>query len=444
MSHSPISRRTLFGAATAALAAEAGARVLGGPLFGGSTLGLRMRRAVLDGDGRAFADTFTPTSTPIFVFTVHAKWESAGWLNRPNPAAVGIVGNANADVSKAFPGFGLTKMFGDYVAPLAGKVGFGIVPVTTTSGNHVYDGLRNTMSSTGCLPAAAGEALSSLMALHFSSVGTADGATACFAKGGAQLITYDSMNSAVSSMMNALTPLTNLPASAQPLLQQLNDRVTKDQRFRQGLEDLANRLSSARDPLNAALALANAAPPKGMTTFDQMVPADLQAQNPLVPQVDAAAALIKLGLLQACTISIANSDPNAGGDHAARGGSNVAFGARSPNEVKSCVAQAIARIYSQFPQAYVSITSDGGRQAAGGDSENFEAFLFGPPDKVANVFVNADQRKDSSTFGTNPPPAALSDGSSMPPTQANLMATVAKAVGFPLGDTPYIPALLRG
>lgn len=369
--------------------------------------------------------------------------ESAGWISRPNPAAVGIVGNPNVAASTAFASYGLTKMFGDYIQGLEGNVGFGIVPTTTTTGNHVYDGLRNTMSTTGCLPAAAGQQFGSLMALNFASVGTADGATACFGAGGTQLITYSTVNDAVGSMLNALGPLQNLPNSAQNLLQTLNNRVTTDQRFRLGLEQLAGQLQAAQSPLALAQTEADVAT-KVPTTVDQTDQAAVAAINPLISQIDCAAALMKLGLLHATTVAIANSDPNAGGNHAARGGTNTAFGPRSPNEVKSCVGQAISHIYSLFPNAIVSITCDGGRTADGGDAENFEAFIFGPSNKIASVFVNADGRSDSGMFGNTPPAATLSNGSSAPPTEANVMATVAQAAGFTLPNIPYIPALLVG
>jgi len=441
MSHQYVTRRTLFGAATAAIAAEAGMRLFNAPLA--KTLGLsRMQRAVLDGDGRALADdAFAVAANPIFILTVQAKWESAGWLNRPNPKANGIVGNGLADVSSAFPDFGLTKMFGDLLAPLESNVGMAVIPISTTSGNHVYDGLRATMNTTGCLAAYVGAARASLMSLHFSSVGTADGATACFDKGGVPLISYPTVDSAVNSLLNALGPLQNLPAESQHLLSLLNERVTKDARFRKGLEDLALRLQAAKDPLNTALSDAKATPPQ-LTAANQLDSAILASNNPLLPQISAAGALIDLGLIHAATLSISNSDPNAGGDHAGRGGSNVAFGARSPNEVKSCVGQAVAKIFARYPNALVSITSDGGRSAEGGDSQNFEAFIFGPASLIKTTFVNAESRSDSSNFGNNPTPAALSNGTLAAPNQAHVMATVARAAGGDLGTTPYIPAML--
>ncbi len=437
-------RRKLIGSATAAVAAQAGVSLLTSAFFPKNALTARLRRAVAQGDGRALADddAFSVAAHPIFIFTVHAKWESAGWLSRPNPQAVGITGNPLADLSNAFPGHGLTKMFGDYLKPLEGKVGFGIVPCTTTTGNHVYDGLRSTMDKTGCLPSYVNESQGSLMSMHFSSVGTADGATACFGKGGAQLITYNSLNSAVGSVLNALDPLRNLAPEAQRVLGQLNDRVTKDQRFRAGLEDLAGRLESARQPLNAAMTLAGTKP-AAMTTATQMTAAALMANNPLIPQIDAAAALIKLGLMKAATVSIANSDPNAGGDHANQGGNNVAFGGRSPNEVKSCVAQALAHLFEIFPGAIASVVSDGGRNANGGDSQNFEAFLIGPPDLVKTVFLNASTRDDSGQFGSGPGAVTLSTGAKMAPNQAHVMSTVARAAGLSLEDSPYIPELLK-
>lgn len=436
-----INRRHLMSTASAAVASEVGIQLLSSPFFLRNSLSDRLRKAVYQGDGRALAqDAFTVAQHPIFIFTVHAKWESAGWLTRPNPQAVGVVDNPLAVASSAFADFGLTRMFGDYLAPLEGKVGFGIVPCTTTTGNHVYDGLRATMEKTGCLPSYMNETQGSLMALHFSSVGTADGATACFAKGGSQLITYGSLNTAVSSVLNALDPLRNLAPEAQKVLSSLNERVTKDQRFRAGLEDLAARLESARKPLNAALVKANTAPAQMQ---NQMDPAALMAANPLIPQIDAAASLINLGLMQAATVSIANSDPNAGGDHANRGGNNVAYGPRSPNEVKSCVAQALAYLFSIFPGAIASIVSDGGRNANGGDTQNFEAFLVGPSDVVNTTFLNAASRADSGQFGSGPAPVALSNGQSMAPNQSHVMSTVARAAGLTLGDTPYIPGLLK-
>ena len=441
MSQHNFSRRSLFGTAAAAVAVEAGARLFCAPLA--HTLGMsRLQRAVFDGDGRALADdAFAVAKNPMFILTVQAKWESAGWLNRPNPKANGIIGNPLADVSAAYTGFGLTKMFGDYLAPLNGNVGMAIIPVSTTSGNHVYDGLRATMSTTGCLPAYVSTAKASLMSLHFSSVGTADGATACFDKGGVPLISYPTIDSAVSSLLNALGPLQNLPAESQHLLSLLNDRVTKDERFRKGLEDLAGRLHAASDPLNKALSDAKATPMQ-LTAATQLDETVLATNNPLLPQLSAVGALIDLGLIHAATLSISNSDPNAGGDHAGRGGSNVAYGARSPNEVKSCVAQAVAKIFARYPNALVSITSDGGRSPDGGDSENFEAFIFGPSSLIKTTFVNADSRNDSAAFGSNPMPATLSDGTRPAPNQAHVMATVAKAAGIDLGTTPYIPALL--
>lgn len=156
-----------------------------------------------------------------------------------------------------------------------------------------------------------------------------------------------------------------------------------------------------------------------------------------------AAALINLGLMQAATVSIANSDPNAGGDHANRGGNNVAYGPRSPNEVKSCVAQALAYVFSIFPGAVVSIVSDGGRTANGGDTQNLEAFLAGPKDVVNSTFINSASRTDSAQFGSGPLPVKLSNGLTMAPNQAHVMSTAAKAAGLSLGDTPYIPALLK-
>lgn len=444
MSNVKFSRRALIGAATAAVAVEAGMQILNSPLLGGGrgqTL-TRLRRAVLDGDGRALAaDAFTPAANPVFIFTVQAKWDSAGFLNRPNPLAVGIVGNPLAAASTAFPQYGLTQMFGDYLKTLNSNIGFGIVPITTTSGNHVYDGLRATMATTGCLPAFIGQSAGSLMSLHFSSVGTADASTACFAAGGTQLISYPSLDSAVSSMLNALKPLQDLPADSTTLLTSLNNYVTTNATFRQGLEDLAGRLQSAQTPLTAAQTTADATP-KMTTTFDQMDPTQLTPTNPLLPQIAAAGTLFDLGLIHSTTISIANSDPNAGGNHAARGGSNVAYGPRSPNEVKSCVAQAIAQIYQRYPNALVSITSDGGRAPDGGDQENFEAFIFGPNKLINSTFVNASSRADSSTFGSTPQTVTLSDGTNAIPNQANLMSTVAKAAGLVLGETPYIPALL--
>ncbi len=439
-----LNRRHLMSTASAAVASEVGMQLLSSPFFLRNTLSDRLRKAVYQGDGKALAqDAFAVTEHPVFIFTVHAKWESAGWLTRPNAQAVGVVGNPLAEASTAFADFGMTKMFGDYLAPLEGKVGFGVVPCTTTTGNHVYDGLRATMEKTGCLPSYLNETQGSLMALHFSSVGTADGATACFAKGGSQLITYGSLNTAVSSVLNALDPLRNLAPEAQKVLASLNDRVTRDQRFRAGLEDLAGRLESARKPLNAALVKASTAPAQ-MAAGAQMDATALMASNPLIPQIDAAVSLINLGLMQAATISIANSDPNAGGDHANQGGNNVAYGPRSPNEVKSCVAQALAYLFSIFPGAIASIVSDGGRNANGGDSQNFESFLVGPQSIVNTTFVNSASRSDSGQFGSGPGPVKLSNGQMMTPNQSHVMSTVAKAAGLTLGDTPYIPALLKG
>ncbi len=435
-----LNRRKLFGAATAAMATEFGAHLLSSALPGSSGLSA-VRKAVLGGDGQALgAEAFVAPKNPIFIFTVHAKWESAGWLARPNAQAVGVVGNPNAAVSDAFAMHGLTKQFGDHMKPLEGKIGFGVLPATTTSGNHVYDGLRLTMSDTGCLPAFVNESLSSLMTLYFASVGTADGATACFGRGGNQLITYGSMDTAVGSIMGALDPLKNLPPTSQSLLTQLNDRVTKDRRFRTNLEALANRLAAAKDPLNAALALSKVAP---MQNADAMIADQLKTVNPFLPQIDAAAALMELGLLQAAVISGANSDPNGGGDHAARGGNNIAFGARSPNEIKSCVAQALAHIYERFPNAIVSIVSDGGRSANGGDQQAFESWIAGPTDLVNTVFLNADARDDSAKFGQTPPAILLSNGTTAVPNEANMMATVAHAAGVPMTNYPYIPGLLK-
>lgn len=436
-----LNRRTLFGAATAAVASEIGAHLLTSPLLP-RTAGLAsLRKAVLGGDGQALgAEAFLTPKHPIFILTVHAKWESAGWLFRPNQQAVGVVNNPNAALSDAFATHGLTKQFGNHLKPLEGKIGLAVVPATTTSGNHVYDGLRLTMSETGCLPAFVNEALGSLMTLYFASVGTADGATACFGRGGTQLITYGSMDTAVSSIMGALDPLKNLPGTSKKLLTRLNDRVTKDQRFRANLESLANRLEAAKQPLNAALALAKTAP---MQNADQMIAAQLKTINPFIPQIDAAASLMELGLLQAAVISGANSDPNGGGDHAARGGNNIAYGARSPNEIKSCVAQALVHIYERFPNAIVSIVSDGGRSANGGDQQAFEGWITGPVDIVDNVFLNAEARDDSAKFGQNPPVVDLSNGTKGVPNEAHLMATVAKAAGVTLSQYPYIPGLLK-
>lgn len=436
-----LNRRKLFGAATAAVATEVGANLLSSSLLP-RTAGLSsVRKAILGGDGKALGDeAFTAPTNPIFIMTVHAKWESAGWLSRPNPEAVGIVNNPNAAVSDAFAMHGLTKQFGDHLKPLEGKIGFGIVPATTTSGNHVYDGLRLTMTDTGCLPSFVNESLSSLMTLYFASVGTADGATACFGKGGNQLITYGSMDSAVGSIMGALDPLKNLPPTSQTLLTQLNDRVTKDRRFRSNLESLANRLAAAKQPLNAALALAKTAP---MANFDMMNPDQLKTANPFIPQIDAAASLMELGLLQAAVISGANSDPNGGGDHAARGGNNIAYGSRSPNEIKACVAQALVHIFTRFPNAIVSIVSDGGRTANGGDQQAFESWIAGPTDLINTTFLNAESRDNSSKFGRNPPTIALSNGTNAVPNEANVMATVARAAGISMPNYPYIPGLLK-
>ena len=406
MSQSKLSRRSLVGAATAVLATEAGVHLLASPFLPKTNFTNRLKRAVLDGDGRALAsDAFAVAKNPIFILTVQAKWDSAGWLSRPNPLAVGIVGNPLVAPSTAFPSLNLTQMFGDYLLPLGDKVGLGIVPVSTTAGNHVYDGLRATMSKTGSLPYSVGETSGSLLALNFSSRGSADASTACFAADGTQLITYPSLDNAVSSMLDALTPLTkSLPTAAQGLLAMLNNRVTKDQTFRQGLEQLANRLQSAQAPLNAALELANTAP-KMNGNFNQMNAAALSATNPLMPQIAAAAAVIDIGLIHAVTLSISNSDPNAGGNHDGRGGNNVAYGQLSPNEVKSCVGQAVAEIFRRYPTALVSINSDGGRSANGGDQQNFEGFIFGPASLINSTFVNASERSDSAQFGTTPPTA---------------------------------------
>ena len=449
MKSKPISRRSLAslaGRASALVAAATGAKILGdGGLIGaGSPEALaRLRRALVDGDGRAFAaaDAFGVSPHPIFILTVQAKWDSSGWLSRPNPRAVGVAGNPLAEASSAFSSLGLTKMFGDHVASLEGKVGIAVVPVTTTTGNHVYDGLRLTMSTTGCLPAYVATETGSLMSLHFSSVGAADAATACFGKGGTQLISYPTMDSAVSSLTNALEPLQSLPGSASAVLAQLNDRVTRDTQFRKGLEDLAARLAAAKDPLAAARAAGNG-PTRNLTAVTQMDPAALLPLNPLVPQIMAAQSLIDLGLIHAVTLSIANSDPNAGGDHAGRGGSNVAFGPKSPNEVKSCVGQALVEIFRRYPGAIVSITSDGGRGADGGDAQNFEGFIAGPADLVKTVFIGADSRSDSTQFGSTPQPIMVSSGQAVVPSQAHLMSTVARAAGIEFGAAPYITGML--
>jgi hypothetical protein len=179
-----------------------------------------------------------------------------------------------------------------------------------------------------------------------------------------------------------------------------------------------------------------------LNAASQMDAAVLRSNNPLIPQIDASRSLIELGLLTSVTLTIANSDPNGGGDHDGRGGNNVAYGQRSPNEVKSCVAQALSYIYSIFPNAICSIVSDGGRSDNGGDTQNFEAFITGPQDIIDTVFVNAESRNDSSTFGQNPAQARLSNGSMARPTQANVMATVAKAAGFDI-EYPHIPAALK-
>lgn len=439
-----LSRRNLFGTATAALAAEAGTQLLTSPFLPKSAAMDQLKRAVLDGDGRALAnDAFTPPSQPIFVIAVHAKCEAAGILNRPNPASVGIVGNALADLSTAFPMLGLTKQFGDPLKGVEPNIGMAMVPVTTTSGNHVYDGLRNTMEKTGCLPAFVNENANSMMTLHFASVGTADGATACFGKGGSQLITYSSIDAAVSSLLNALGPLKDLPPEAQKLLNGLNDRVTKDQKLRQGLESLANRLDAARTPLSAARSRANVRG-TALTPATQLDDAMLAANNPLLPQFDTAAALMDLGLLHGATLSIANSDPNGGGDHAATGGNNVAYGAKSPNQVKSCIAQALAVIFQRYPDALVTFESDGGRTAIGGDSQNYVSALVGSAKRVKNILVNPDAVDDSAKFGSNPPVVTLSNGAKMVPNQSHMMSTLAKAAGLTLGDIPFIPALLVG
>ncbi len=436
-----INRRKFFGTASAALAAQAGASLLTSPFFPKTGLAARLRQAILDGDGKALAgDAFSVAKHPIFIITAHAKWESAGWLSRPNQQSVGIVGNPDTAPSAAYAMHGFTKQFGDYLQPLAGKIAFGIIPATTTSGNHVYDGLRLTMDKTGCLPAFVNEANGGLMSLYFASVGTADGSTACFGKGGSQLITYSTLDSAVGSVLNALDPLKNLPPASQTVLSRLNSRVTSDANFRGGLEQLATRLESAKAPLAAARTLAGQTPmalPAGTAAPDA-----LKSNNPLLPQIEAAAPLINLGLMHATVISIANSDPNNGGDHAARGGNNVAFGARSPNEVKSCVAQALVRIFELFPEAIVSLVSDGGRGPTGGDSQNFEGWIAGPEAIVKNSFINSASRDDSAKFGSTPMPVALSGGTNMAPNESHIMSTVARAAGLTMNDYPYIPGLL--
>jgi hypothetical protein len=436
------SRRSLFQTATAAVAAQAGLQLLSSR-FAKTPILAELQRAVLDGDGTALAQA--PSSAPknpLFVFSVHAKWDSAGWINRPNQVSVGVVGNANCGVSEAYPMHGLTIQFGDYLKDIEKTVALGIVPVTTTNGNHDYTGLRATMARTGCLASFANDSMGSMMPLYFSSVGAADGATAVFAAGGQQLITYDNIGGAVDSLLRAIDPLTNMAPEAQTLLTRLNARILQDPKFRSSLEDLAQRLVSAKDPLQAAATRANANPATQLTNDNLMTADVLAANNPFMPQLDTAFSLMDRGLVHAVELSGANSDPNDNGDHNNRGGNNVAFGQRSPNEMKACVAQAIATIYKKYPNALVTFNSDGGRAARGGDTQNYEGIVMGPKSLIKTVFVNAGSRDDSAKFGTNPDAVALSDGTRAAPNQANLMATVAKAAGITLTDTPYIPELL--
>jgi hypothetical protein len=440
---SPFSRRALFQSASAFVAAEAALQILSSPLLGRLGSASRLRRAILDGDGAALAQgAASAPKNPLFVFTCHAKWDSAGWLNRPNQAAKDVVGNAACGVSSAYPTLGLTVQFGDYLKDVEGDVGMAVCPVTSVAAGHTYSGLRTALDKTGCLASYVNSANGALMSLYFASVGSVDGATACFGPGGQQLITYGDIDSAVNSLLKAIDPLSNLAAPAQTLLTHLNDRILKDPKFRAGLEDIAARLRSAQDPLRAAAARAQTNPATTLTAANQMTPDVLMANNPLIPQLDVAFALIDRGLTQAVDISAANSDPNSGGGHADQGGQNVAYGGRSPNEVKSCVAQALAYIYKKYPNAICSFNSDGGRGPDGADTGNYEGLITGPKDLIKTVFVNGDSRADSATFGSDAPAVALSDGSTAVPTQANLMATMAKAAGIRLGDYAYIPQML--
>lgn len=439
------SRRSLVGAATAALAAETGAHILTSSLFPETATLARIRRAVVSGDGRALADDslFVKPEHPVFTFTVHAKWESAGWINRPNPQAVGVVGNTACEVSEKYKSLGLTRQFGDYLDFDESKVGCAIIPASTTSGNHAYTGLQQTMDKTGCLSYFVNSALGGLLPLYFASVGTADGSTAVFSPGVNQLITYPTVDAAVSAFMDALTPLRNVSGAPAEVLAALNGRVQQDEALKKSLEALAERLETARKPLQDAVTLANTKPMTNGVGINVLPDwATLASFNPGIPQADALMALMDLGLTSSGVISFANSDPNGGGDHAATGGTNVAHGPRSPNQNKMCVAQTISHIFKRYPGAIITLNTDGGRTAGGGDSQPFECFLFGPLGIVNTVFVNAASRDDSSKFGTNPQPVKLSDGSSMVPNEAHIGSTAAKAAGINM-PTPYIPEVLK-
>src|SRR5206468_2908380 len=90
-----LSRRSLVGGATAALAAQVGAGILASPLRRGSA-GRRLLQA-LAGNAEAFADglALPACTTPFAWVNLSAKSDGPSWLYRPNPAGVGIAGNAD-------------------------------------------------------------------------------------------------------------------------------------------------------------------------------------------------------------------------------------------------------------------------------------------------------------------------------------------------------------
>lgn len=442
-----LSRRSLVSGATAALAAQVGASILASPLRAGSA-GRRLLQALSLGGSDALAAgglALPACTTPFAWVNLSAKSDGPSWLYRPSPAGVGIVGNPDYKPytsSGALNQLGLANWVGTYLAKIEPTISMALVfcnKGSANNGNHDYGPEIMDMGPTGCVSYYLNKSAGSLLSLDFGVQATADTSTAIFAEGGTQLVSYSSVDDAVTALTGAVQPLQALTPNAGKVLGELNALVTSDQQFAAKLAQLGEVLQGTTAPLQSALSAAQAKP-LALGPTDYLNARAVSSNNPLLLQLGVAQVLWDAGLTKAVTFTCGSSDVNGGGDFTKAGGANTNRNGTSAITSKAMVGQFLTAFFTKYPQGIVVIDGEGGRNADGGDNNSALCALVTAAKVMPTQFIGGEAYTDSTKFGQSAA-VKLSNGTMGAPTTANLLATAAALAGVTYGDFATLAAV---
>jgi hypothetical protein len=233
---------------------------------------------------------------------------------------------------------------------------------------------------------------------------------------------YASVTDLIETVRSSAEPLRRLTSGdGAALWRQLNQLAVKDPRQGKLLEDLSTRLLDAVPELEKAEAIRENNTP-----------------DVVMQQANAIATLHKAGLSRNFMLAIPVADTNAGGNLSqGRNGRSL-----SPVDGVRKMGEAIAYLVKNIPGVVISVTADGGRDQANGDSSRgATAFLIGPADKVKTTFL--EPYPTYAQIGTEHAQLTLSNGQTVTTASpGQWYSTTLRAMGVSV-DVPYVPDVLN-